>query len=450
MDAQPLSLPTHKSRLGFHYYPDTLHYRDTDLSTWLPELQTLGVSWLVLESATDRAIPETFLSGLVQAGIEPIIHFHLSLSEPPAIADIQTLLEAYARWGVRMVSFFDRPNARSYWPASGWAQQDLVERFLDRYLPFANLAVKNSLIPLFPALEPGGNYWDTAFLRAALQSMDRRKQSAVLQNLVLSAYAWTENRSLNWGAGGPETWPETRPYLTPSNSEDQRGFRIYDWYSTISMAVLRKPLPLILFGAGVPADPCSKPARCFSPEQQRDTALSIARLMAGEPVSEPGSGTLLEPVPPYVLACNFWLLTAAPNSPFQEQAWFPSSGTPVTAVQAIQDWTALPFQTPIRKSFPEAVSDEYLQHPIQHYLLLPTYEAGVSDWHLDIIRPFVKRHVPTIGFSIEEASMAARVTVVGNPQTFSDEDLEKLRRLGCFVERISGDGTTIATILAER
>ena len=92
----------------------------------------------------------------------------------------------------------------------------------------------------------------------------------------------------------------------------------------------------------------------------------------------------------------------------------------------------------------------FYQRPIQHYLLLPAYEWGVADWHLDVIRPFVKKYRPTVGFSIKEAALAKRVTVIGNTQTFPEASLDQLRQVGCLVERISGDGTSVATQLAER
>ena len=44
-----------KSRLGLHYYPDTFHYREQDLATWLAELQALGVGWLTLIAPSERA-----------------------------------------------------------------------------------------------------------------------------------------------------------------------------------------------------------------------------------------------------------------------------------------------------------------------------------------------------------------------------------------------------------
>jgi hypothetical protein len=94
--------------------------------------------------------------------------------------------------------------------------------------------------------------------------------------------------------------------------------------------------------------------------------------------------------------------------------------------------------------------NEFKVHPIAHYLLLPVYEWGVADWHLDIIRPFIKKHQPTVGYSLEEAAYAAKVTIIGNHHSFPEESLEALRKAGCQVERISGDGTSIATQLAER
>jgi hypothetical protein len=87
---------------------------------------------------------------------------------------------------------------------------------------------------------------------------------------------------------------------------------------------------------------------------------------------------------------------------------------------------------------------------IQHYLLLPALDWAVADWYFQAVRPFIKRHMPTIGFSLAEAAQAARVTVVGGAEFFPDEALSSLRASGCIVERINGDGTSIATQLADR
>ena len=44
-----------------------------DLDLWIPEIQSMGLRWLALSGSLSRAIPEDFLKGLVDAGIEPIL-----------------------------------------------------------------------------------------------------------------------------------------------------------------------------------------------------------------------------------------------------------------------------------------------------------------------------------------------------------------------------------------
>ncbi len=445
-------LPPLNTRIGFHYFPDTLHYRESDLQTWLPELRAMGATWLTLATPLDRAIPEYFINGLLRAGIEPILFFQNSIANAGNPEDMRMLFNSYAKWGVHYVVLFDRPNSRAAWPAAAWVQDDLVERFLDAFLPLAELALDAGLTPVFPPLEPGGDYWDTAFLKAALLSMQRRKQDRLLDALVLSAYVWYGEHSLNWGAGGPERWPGTRPYFTPTNEEDQRGFRIFDWYLAISRSVLKEASSMLLFAAGSPLNHRAVPPVEVDPTIHAQICLCIGQLMAGETVKEAGNPEVtLEPIPDPVLACSYWLLTAPEKSPQLAQAWYRPDGSTLPVVSLFRQWTASwPYRSENKKELPGTAPANPSRPVISHYLLLPTYEWGVSDWHLEIIRPFVKKYQPTIGFSIEEASRAARVTVVGGPQTFSDKTIEQLRSGGCQVERISGDGTSIATQLAER
>lgn len=443
-------------RVGFHYYPDTLHYRESDLATWLPELTALGAAWLVLRSDLDRAIPEHFLRGLKRAGIEPLVHFKPALDASLDLREMRTLLEVYARWGVRQVIFFDRPNDRSSWPVSGWVQSDLVERFLDRFLPVAGLAVQTGLSPIFPPLQPGGSYWDTAFLRSALQAMERRRQESVLARLGLAAYGWSGNHSLDWGGGGPERWPDSRPYLTPSDSQDQRGFRIFDWYLAIAEAVLHRPCPLFLLQAGSPSDPQSSEAGQHDSYQAN--CLAIARLLGEQPdqagsVPDPlAPDNPLEPIPPQVMSACFWLLSADARSPHAAQAWFDVEGRPGALASALRDQQREQAFNRRQQAAGKGLagSTRSADHPIRHYLLLPGFEWGVPDWYLEVIRPFVKKYRPTIGFSIEEARLAERVTIVGNSPHFSEEMVYRLESAGCLVEQIGGDGTSIATQLAER
>lgn len=142
-------------RMGFHYFPDTDHYTRKDLDTWLPVLNQLQAGWLVLLANGTRAIPEQFVTGLVNASIKPIIHIQLPLPNSPAAKELKTLFSAYARWGVKHIILFDKPNRMQSWSSSGWVQQDLVERFIDRFLPLALAVAQAGMIPIFPPLEIG-------------------------------------------------------------------------------------------------------------------------------------------------------------------------------------------------------------------------------------------------------------------------------------------------------
>jgi hypothetical protein len=428
---------------------------------------------------------------LIAAGLEPVLHFRLLPGAGPAEGatsqNLRVLFETYAQWGVHYAVLFDRPNVRASWPAQAWVRNNLVERFLDLFLPLAEAASLAGLNPVFPPLEPGGDFWDTAFLRLALQGLQRRSRPALLEKLVLGAYAWTGVHPINWGAGGPERWPSARPYDTPAGSEDQRGFHIFDWYLTIARAVLPETCPVMIVGGG------SRMADGGSDTGFKDTAsqqaarhvrtnLAIASLMSAlksEPAPQaadsgptdlydPLNGARLEPIPAEVLACNFWLLAAAPNSPHVSDAWFQANGYSLPVVGALKQkvasgswqekdetasqggrrlndesmWRVENLASSVPASQPAA------SKPIEHYLLLPLPDQGVSDWHLDVIRPFVKKFHPTVGFSLEEAAHARRVTVVGGPEPACGAVVERLHSAGCTIDLIDGDGTNIATLLA--
>jgi hypothetical protein len=418
-------------RVGIHYFPDTKHYSHADLERWLPIMQNMGANWAVLVAPIDRAIPQEFIDGLIASDINPVIHFNASLAEPPSVSDLQPLMAAYANWGVRFVVFFDRPNLRSQWPVQGWTQRGLVNRFLEIFQPLAQAAIENGLTPVFPALEPGGDFWDTAFLRAALEALAENGEGTLRESLVLGAYAWTEDKSMTWGAGGPESWPATMPYHTPANSEDQRGFRIFDWYNAISRAVLGKELPIILIGAGV-----QRESGKTLDAQQGTRAINITETLQREPDPDKNNR-----VPANVISCNFWLLSAIPETPEAALAWYKVNGKPTKFADEYMAWKlgmpeskAGESKTIVEEQVRIPISHQpHIDHTIQHYLLLPNFD----DWPMELIRAFITETKATMGTSKQEAANASRVTLAGGVEAFSDELLRTLIKAGCQVDLLS-------------
>ena len=453
MAVEPIASPIY--RYGFHYFPDTQHYTSKDLTTWLPVMNALGGRWATLLAPATRAIPEEFIVSLIQSGIDPILHLPLGLGQDFSLGIFRTLMRSYRRWGVRYITLFDQPNSRRAWPAWLWTQQELVERFLDFYLPLAEIIIQEGLLPVFPPLEPGGDYWDLSFLRAALRSLLRRKKDRLLAELVLGAYGWARNLPLTWGAGGPESWPNARPYFTPPGSQDQKGFFIFNWYLAIAQAELGFSPKIILLKAGCqPGDHQERKLPLVDSEAHARRNLLLAQMTVtpGEtihstiqPASIDGDFQASLPQLPFeVLACNFWLLCSSEDSPHASHAWFPPDARPLPVVQAFYQWRAgeKHFSNP---SYRENFLADLSTQRIAHYLLLPENLHQAPPGFFSFLYPFIKEHQPRVGFSLEEAQTAERVTVLGGEEHFPKEKLTSLHMAGCQVEQMALNGTLLAS-----
>jgi hypothetical protein len=142
-----------------------------------------------------------------------------------------------------------------------------------------------------------------------------------------------------------------------------------------------------------------------------------------------------------LLNVNFWVLATAEGSPFAGESWYRPDGTILTAVDTLKR-LAGPGQRPDRRrrdegktlntATPEALPGKRLRH----YVLLPTFEWGVSEWHWTAALEYINLHRPVCGFSAEEAMQARRVTIVGNEQGVSAAVEADLRQAGCEVERL--------------
>ncbi|HEY70232.1 MAG TPA: hypothetical protein G4O08_06585 [Anaerolineae bacterium] len=399
-------------RLGYHYYPDDCHFSQDDLGIWLPILRSLDAQWVTLQSDAKRPIPAFFLRSLLEAGIEPIVHIPCDVADAN-LSDLDPLLQIYSRCGIRYVVVLDRPNMKARWEYASWSRRGLIERYLDILLPILEAARAAGLRPTLPPLEPGGDYWDTAFLERTLQNLIRLGKHELLEDLTLGTYAWTFDRPLDWGAGGPDRWPEVLPYHTPRGSQDHRGLHIFDWYAAICRKLLPAPLPmLVLAGGACPQIPLKNER---TPETQAKENIAIANMLASDAI------------PAHVLCFNFYPLTCPPDHPEHASSGFPESDHPQPVISFFQGQettgAALPNTIPLDK-------------PIQHYVLLPEDMGSGFRRRWASLGELALVEKPVVGFSAEEARSAQRVSIMGDVDWIPHQIENDLRQAGCEVNRM--------------
>jgi hypothetical protein len=189
-------------------------------------------------------------------------------------------------------------------------------------------------------------------------------------------------------------------------------------------------------------------------QQHAESSLAIARSLA----TPAGDADLIIPVE--VLACNFWLLAAASGSPYTNQAWVQPDGGRLPAATALRRWhrglMAAASQVEQAKNTPASEGNAApaktrtaetatpQPRPIFHYLLVPLYAWGIAEWDMESIRPIIDKFHPTVGFSIEEACLADRVTIAGGSKAFSEADYQRLRDAGCNLEILETGGNLVA------
>ncbi|MGI6741895.1 MAG: hypothetical protein ACOX7C_10575 [Brevefilum sp.] len=412
-----------KQSFGFSYFTSPKFKVNVVVHDWLSQLRRLGASTLIIRADFEKAIPEDVFIIAQKNGLSPIVHFDGELPLARKLNDVAFLFNAYAKWGCSKVILGDKPNNKSAWPTSGWHYENLVDHFLDRFIPLASHAIKIGIDPVLSPLQPGGDYWDTAFIDLALNGLKRRRLDEILSNLTLASYGYTFNRPLSWGRGGPERWSASRPYHTPKGQEDQLGFNNFNWVQTTSQRIIGETLPVMILDAG----------NTGTIRSQTDPSLilrNIGKIYKGcfeDPIADSENDENIK-FGDLVYTCSFDLETLI-------QAKGPDlKSDDLNRVFDLQNTTNNKGGEKGRNKF------------ITNYLLLPKYDSGISDVIMNKVRPLIKKLHPTIGFSLQEAATAKTVMVYPDPHLFTDEALNQLRASGSVVKVLPESGIEIATL----
>jgi hypothetical protein len=421
------------NRCGIYYFPDTAHYGNADLALWLPRLIDLDLTWITLLSPLERAIPEPFIRGLTEYGITPIIQFLPELGQRVSLSAIHPILKAYADWGIRYISFYERPNLMRSWGTGAWSQHHLVDRFLDRVTPLYRGLVNYGFSPVFTPLEPGGDYWDTAFLRSALEGLKRRHEDRLLEHLILGAYAQPNGKSWFWGQGGPERWPGSRPYSPLPGEQDHRSFFIFEWYSRIAEAITGQKMQVIILRAGDQI----QSGTSKNPEEEQEFFRVLHGLSSSSGLTSEAAS-----IPPELMASCFWLLSAENWSRYRHAAWFQPDGSPTARGTQISQVLC---RNTNQESGQERKTLSLSAFPIDQYVYVPPTERSTAIFRLQSVLDDGKI---TFGSSIIDAALARYVIVPGGNQSIPQCQLDELEKAGCEVITCKDNGIELAQILS--
>ena len=382
-----------ESRHGFHILADQFQSDPSFVENFIPFAQATACSHILVEVLDLQALPVSAIRALVENDIAVDVFLKTNLQDDFDLLAYQDFISNLAGLQVSRLILFDRPNQQPFWKPDIWVKPNLVDFFLEKFILLAEQCLEKNIQPSFPPLQPGGDYWDTAFLRLALQTLLDKGKQALLAGLTLSAYTWSYGHPLDWGAGGPERWPATIPYFTPADSQDQLGFRIFDWYETNSKAVLDHTLPIILLQTGRDGEYGKSGADASSNHQVmvlQDILEMLYPEIYGSSLEEQ---KVLEALPAEIVQCNFLLDLDRETI----TGLFKPTGT---AKFTQRNASAAPEE----KSIPPSSN--------QHYLLLPD-ESWLSDpFKESALEPFVHQFHPRMGTSLDEALDAREVTLV--------------------------------------
>ena len=404
-------------QFGFHYFDDLQHFTQKNLNYWMTNIGG-NIQWIVLKSSCYRAIPEVVLQFCAENNLNVLVQFDFAEWQAAPEQEFADLLSYYRKQGIAFIQLDGAMNMRGVWAKTHRANT-ILRQIADVVLAFQQIAETFGFSHVLPKMIPGGDYWDLVVLRYVLQQL--REQKANLDLVVLSFLAWFNQHPVLWGRGGKEKWTERQPYQEGFSGEDHRGFMGFEWYQEIANEELGRQLPVLLLEVG---------DDFFADEHATVENLTSLSGLIGK---EQNAGLFSK-----VLGLCF----AYPQSGYADAtSTFFTEQLPEPVREKTVRHAVIEKEKPV-------IQRKEIEKSISHYLLLPQYNWGISPWHLEVALPFIRKFKPTIGYSLQEAMHARFVTVVMDEDVFSRESLQALRKNGCKLTIIQGDGTEIAAKLA--
>jgi hypothetical protein len=257
----------------------------------------------------------------------------------------------------------------------------------------------------------------------------------VINNLTFCAYGWDFGKPLDWGAGGPSSWPQAKAYRSDGKSENQLGFRVYEWHAAAVESVFSRKFPFHLLQIGLPKRIKNSVSDILKPDFPKQDA--VMRLLNRENVYDPQEpDKLLSHIPEDVLSGNFHLLTS--NNPLDLSfQWFSAEGEALSPAQAYAVRRTMVGQPPQEHSANPTGKENEFQ--FNRYVLISEELQNEAQDILEKMRPYLDRYKPMVGYSLHEAAQSAIVVYLTSVWEPDEESINMIRARGNLVKQVHPD-----------
>ena len=139
-------------------------------------------------------------------------------------------------------------------------------------------------------------------------------------------------------------------------------------------------------------------------------------------------------MPEEIISVNFWLLSAEQDTNFSPFAWFEETQPARKAAFHLCAAKNIQTKRPLVHGILDEDSLRKAIRPLQHYLYLgENGEVNLASL-LQKHSTFILQHLPTIGFSLDEARLANRITMAVTAEKVPADLLETLQKQGCQID----------------
>ncbi len=213
--------PVEDNGRGMHWVP-TLASSNAVVDRFVKEAADIKVKWMViLNDGTKTGQNDYLVKQLVANGIMPIMRVFTPNGEPIQ-GDLGAMVRYYKQLGVSYFQLYNEPNLNNENPSG----KPDVDRYLDKWIPAAQVVTANGGLPGLGALSPGGSFDDIEFLKQMLDKIKQRGEVGTLDKAWLSMHNYTFNHPLDY-------------------TKDSNGFTKFKWYDAIIREKLGRQMPII-------------------------------------------------------------------------------------------------------------------------------------------------------------------------------------------------------------